>query len=833
MLRAVFLLSRKSKKSRRGDNRIHLVILGWLVLTFLISTGNVAVVVSGSAPVSLTEVRAVETIPSVAMGRSRISTVKPADANAFGGGSGRVNSEDSEAKGPQSVVEKACELVYEGKFDAAGEWIEQHQFEPDSALDRLVQIVREYQALTKERLSVREEVYRERLAELDKLKTGDSNDVDIPGEVDDVNIPKDVNDVNDANDAKELSRITSKLSVIAKAGEFADDAQKSELLGSEFVRQVFQEAIDKASEFEAKGEWLESYIVCYSWLQAIDKDNQAYSDYADELLEKANIVASFQDSPCETQVERYDGVAEELFVKAVKDLDSRYVSVINYTEMATAAVKRCRLLAEVMDKSFSQIEEGVNGKSKDKESKLSFTRPDSKKLSAWLAALAKLQKTELDPLFTDINRAKFVKIFETVLALNDETVQLPKPVLIAQFAEASLSSLDQYTVMVWPKQVQDFEKIMTSEFTGIGIEISKLKGLLTVASLLPDTPAYYSGLDAEDVIEQVDSVPTKDMTLSCAVKNITGPAGTDVRLTIRRPGEEQTREIMITRARIIVPTIRGWQRTRDGGWRYMIDEAEKIGYIRLTSFAEKTSSDLDRVLKKLEGEGVRGLILDLRFNSGGLLDSAINVTDKFIKGGWIVSTRPRYGFGTDAVARKNGTHPDYPLVILVNSNSASASEIVAGALADKMHKRAVLVGDRTHGKGSVQGIIPYLRGRAQLKYTMAYYILPSRQRVESREMMKKLGRKDWGVAPDVGIKLRSDELKKRLDIQKDNDVLVKADHQDVDQPLKKRSAEETIASDPQLAAGLMVVNAKLIERYEKSGKAEAKKGKLHLLNVEP
>jgi carboxyl-terminal processing protease len=375
-----------------------------------------------------------------------------------------------------------------------------------------------------------------------------------------------------------------------------------------------------------------------------------------------------------------------------------------------------------------------------------------------------------------------------------------------------LSALDPYTVIVWPKQVEDFEKIMTNEFTGIGIEISKEKGLLTVASLLPDTPAYNSGLDAEDVIEKVDGVETKDMSLSCAVKNITGPAGTEVRLTIRRAGEDKTRDITITRAKITVPTIRGWQRTETGKWLYMIERSRKIGYVHITSFSEKTASDLEDVLNQLEAEGLNGLILDLRFNSGGLLNTAVEVADKFLEEGPIVITRPRsWVSSTYAWAHREGTHPNYPLVILINSYSASASEIVAGALADPLHNRASLVGERTHGKGSVQGIISYPKGGAQLKYTMAYYHLPSGQRVKSRDEVKKEGKEDWGVGPDIEVKLRSDEIKKMFDVQRDNDVLVRADHDKEVSPLKKHTAEESLSADPQLAVGLLVVKSKLIQ----------------------
>jgi carboxyl-terminal processing protease len=304
------------------------------------------------------------------------------------------------------------------------------------------------------------------------------------------------------------------------------------------------------------------------------------------------------------------------------------------------------------------------------------------------------------------------------------------------------------------------------------------------------------------------------MSLICAVKNITGPAGTKVTLTIRRLDERQSRDITITRARITVPSIRGWQRTESGKWLYMIDDKNKIGYVRITKFSEKTSSDLEDVIKQLEKDGLKGLILDLRLNAGGLLNSAVDVTDKFIEEGLIVSTRPRFGVWSYAFAQKEGTHPDYPLVVLINAGSASASEIVAGALADPRHKRAILVGEKTYGKGSVQTITRHPGGDAELKYTMAYYHLPSGRRVESQEAVKKQGRKDWGVGPNVEVVLRTDEMKKMMDVQRDNDVLVKAGrgNNGNGKSLKKHSAEETLKADPQLAVGILIVKSKLIEK---------------------
>jgi carboxyl-terminal processing protease len=391
-------------------------------------------------------------------------------------------------------------------------------------------------------------------------------------------------------------------------------------------------------------------------------------------------------------------------------------------------------------------------------------------------------------------------------------VRLPQRPLVAHFAEAALETLDPYTVMVWPRQVQDFEKLMMNEFTGIGIEISKPRGLLTVGSLLPDTPAYRSGLDAGDVIEAVDGVPTKDMSLMCAVKKITGPKGTTVTLAVKRRSQEKAESLTITRDRIIVPTIRGWQRTEAGKWLHMIDEDRRVGYVRITSFSGETAGDFEKVLHRLKGQGMRGLIVDLRFNTGGLLDSAVEICDKFISEGLIVRTQPKASrIPTFAYAHRRSTQADYPMVILINSGSASASEIVAGALADKRYKRATLVGTRTHGKGSVQGITPYPGAGAQLKYTMAYYHLPSGQRVRSREAVEKEGGADWGVGPDVEVELTSAELKRMLDVQRDNDILVQAGRQEHSASYEKRTVQELLRADHQLAVGLLVVKAKLVE----------------------
>ena len=683
-----------------------------------------------------------------------------------------------------SFIDRASDLICKGNFDAADELVKHEDpNEQNSSSRQLLEIVNEYDNIIEQMKQSREATYQEKLDELDKVRLESESDV---------------NDVNDVND------ISSVLSAIANVSEIASEDQREQLLSDEYVHGIIQEAIDKAAEFEVEGKWLEAYTSCYYWLGAIDPNEKAYSDYAQKLYDKAVIAASFQDNACETREERYKGVDESIFVRAIGYLDMNYVNNLDYQQMSIKSIKRCQLLGEVMEFPLEDFKMPTENQQTETEYK--------KSLSVWATSLAALLE-EIELSSTEVNRDKFLGVFENILQLNKVTVNLPQNVLIAQFSDAALSALDPYTVIVWPREVQDFEKLMTNEFSGIGVEISKPKGLLTIASLLPDTPAYKSGLDAGDVIEAVDGIETKDMTLTCAVSKITGPKGTKVTLKIRRPGEEEAKDVVITRGIIVVPTIRGWQRAETGLWHYMIDPENKIGYVRLTSFSSETSSDLEKVLDELESEGLQGLVMDLRFNSGGLLDSAVSVCEKFIEEGMIVYRVPRRGGITVYEdAHKKGTHPFYPLVILINSGSASASEIVAGALADKQHERAILVGSRTHGKGSVQGITSFIGGGAQLKYTMAYYHLPSGQRVESRDAMEKLGRKDWGVGPDVKVKLTNDEIADMLEVQRDNDILVQANHNNEDGlKVKKHSIEETLASDRQLAVGLLVLRSKLIQ----------------------
>ena len=675
---------------------------------------------------------------------------------------------DQDAPDLQPVIDSICR----GDFEQAKQILQQT---PDkSATGQMRRLIDRYFQIEQQRDQKREVAFAEQLTELEKIRE------QIAGEA-----TPDVNDID-----------KTMLAVI-RARELANEDQKAALLNDPFVQEVLAKMKVNADIDEQAGKWLDAYAHCYYWLTAFFEDDQAYQDKAEELVELSAIELGLKDSTCgETAAQRYEGIKPEMFLRALQLLDSNYVHEIDCQQMITKSLKRCRLLGKVLEKTNESLAWSAA----------------KKQVAEWNTGLEVFQSRDhqnsQNPEKVKID--SIARTLQDVLALNAITLKLPEGVVVAHFTEAALASLDPFTNLVWPWNVKDFEKSMTQQFTGIGVEISKSTGILKVVSLLPDTPAYKSGLDADDEIIAVNGEPTKEMTLFCAVSKITGPKGSKVSLTIHRPSTGETKEVTIKRDKIVVQPLRGWTREANGVWNDMIDPANQIGYIRLTAFTENSGPDLDEAMRKLEKKGLKGLVLDLRFNSGGFLQASADVVDLFITEGLIVKSSPRYGIATFEIAHRNGTHPNYPLVVLINSSSASASEIVAGALQDVKYQRATLVGDRSYGKGSVQVVTPFTGGGSQLKYTVAYYHLPSDQRVKNRYEIEKEGREDWGIAPDVEVKMRRNEIKEMIDVQRNNDVLARTDHEANGGSMKRHALAETLRADPQLSIGLLVVQSKLV-----------------------
>lgn len=681
-----------------------------------------------------------------------------------------------EAQLPQNALDfqPVIDSICRGDFEQARQALQQTPAHP--AADQMGRLIDRYFQIEQQRDQKRQAAYQEQLAELEKIKEriADTETPDVP----------DVNDIDET------------MLALIRAREYAAEDQRTALLNDPFVQDVLAKMKVNAEADEQQGKWMDAYAHCYYWLTSVFEDDETFRDRAEELIELSAIELGLKDSSCgETAAERYEGIEAKMFVRALQLLSGNYVHEIDFQQMIEKSLKRCRLLGKVLENTQESLAWSAS----------------KEQVAQWNIGLETFQPGDNQRLQNaeKAGAESLVRILENVLALNAITLKLPEEVVIAHFTESSLASLDPFTSLVWPWNVKDFEKSMTQQFTGIGVEISKSTGVLKVVSLLPDTPAYKSGLDADDEIVAVNGEPTKEMTIFCAVSKITGPKGTKVSLTIRRPSTGETKEMTIRRDRIVVQPLRGWTREASGEWNDLIDLENRIGYIRLTAFTENSGPDLDESLRRLEKKGLKGLILDLRFNSGGYLQASADVVDLFIKEGLIVTSKPRHGLETYEIAHRSGTHPDYPLVILINGSSASASEIVAGALQDPKYRRATLVGDRSYGKGSVQVVTPFTGGGSQLKYTIAYYHLPSNQRVENRYQIQKEGCKDWGIAPDVEVKMRSNEIKEMIDIQRSNDVLARTDHEANGGAMKRHAIMETLQADPQLSIGLLVLQSKL------------------------
>ena len=318
--------------------------------------------------------------------------------------------------------------------------------------------------------------------------------------------------------------------------------------------------------------------------------------------------------------------------------------------------------------------------------------------------------------------------------------------------EGVLKKLDPYSDYISADEFDDFRVGVDSEFGGIGIQITSLNDQLRVISPLVGTPAYRAGMMAGDRIMAIDGQLTKGMPLADAVKRMKGRAGTDLTLTVLHPHDGSSEDLKITREVIRVDTVLGDRRNKDGSWEFMYDDTAKIGYLRLTAFSKHSDEELRAAVESLAKRAMKGLILDLRFNPGGLLPTAISVSDLFLSAGRIVSIKGRNVAEESWDARPEGTYADFPMAVLVNQYSASASEIVAASLQD--HKRAVIVGQRTWGKGSVQSVVDLKGGRSALKITTATYFRPSGRNIHRFE-----GTSDgaWGVDPTEGFEVELSE----------------------------------------------------------------------------
>jgi len=400
----------------------------------------------------------------------------------------------------------------------------------------------------------------------------------------------------------------------------------------------------------------------------------------------------------------------------------------------------------------------------------------------------------------------FGDVFDRVRA---DYVEKPNEEKLVEAAvNGMLTSLDPHSSYMNPKRFKEMRQQTRGEFGGLGIEVTMAEGVIKVVSPIDDTPAANAGLMANDLITHLDGDRVRGMTLNQAVDKMRGKINTALTVTIVRKGRKVPFDVKIVRDVIRVKSV-----------KFSIEG--DIGYVRITTFSEQSQAGLDKAMKKLKEDGgkdLKGFIIDLRNNPGGLLDQAISISDSFLERGEVVSTRGRNASETQRfTARKGDLADGKPIVVLINGGSASASEIVAGALRD--HKRATILGTRSFGKGSVQSIIP-LNGQGAIRLTTARYYTPSGTSIQAT-----------GIIPDVLIEQElPEDLKKLVKNQKTGEAGLRGHLQN--EGTKDKKKEESGSSayvprdrklDKQFHAAVSILHGKDVKTVIEESKVVVEK----------
>jgi len=588
-------------------------------------------------------------------------------------------------------------------------------------------------------------------------------------------------DVKQANDFIAKAHYEEAIEQAVLAYSIAKD--RTAFLELPWLKDLVAKVADQAAKYEKDGHWLES-LQLYADLNNLFEIDVRYKPDMQRLERRTRLLAMYTPkvlydmrlaynaridkekgvdpatapkpedmptfSPWKDHVENI--TKDELYF-ATDQARAKWVEGTTYENLLTGGVQALRLFLTTPElaQEFPEL-----GKAESKD--------------AFNKALDKVLE-KIDPTGnTKITRDQWHDIVDEILKANADSIKLPAEVAEMEFTDGAMEKLDPFTAVIWPHEVAEFEKNISGIFGGVGIQISLESGKLKVISPLEDTPAFKAGIQAGDEITAIDGKTTAGITIDAAVHLIMGKPDTQVNLTVHREAKKEPIEYSLTRALIHVSTVKGVKRTPNDPtkWDFMMDNENKIGYIRITGFQKETPQELADALGDLKKQGMRGVVLDLRFNPGGLLDAATQMADYFLEKSDkpIVSTKGRVVEPNGRPINPTGgtlVPMNLPLVVMVNQYSASASEIFSGAMKD--FDRGLIVGQRSFGKGSVQNVIP-MDEQSVVKLTTQYYYLPNGESLHRRD-----GNKTWGVEPDVTVPMTPAQVNALLKARRDSEII--------------------------------------------------------------
>ncbi|MCA9291045.1 MAG: S41 family peptidase [Phycisphaerales bacterium] len=591
---------------------------------------------------------------------------------------------------------------------------------------------------------------------------------------------------------------------------------------------IIRQATELVPRAEQGGDWLEAQELLYR-LNILFDHSRAFHDELDRVNQRVALLANyaphrlydmrkeqaarldpdgtfpeFNEARLDDLQERLKGIDVTALKRSLYIAAERHIDDSGWRPLLVGGLESLRILATTTDlsESFPNV--------RDAERVNRFTSV----LDTFTARLK-----DFDPGARECDT-----ILARLMELNEETLALPEPVLLREFGDGAMASLDQYSEIIWPDKLRRFQQATEGNFVGVGILIRHDdKREIMVINPLEGSPAYFAGVKPNDLIVEVDGKSTVGWTLNDAVDRITGPQGREVVLGIRREGVEDVIQIPVIRQQIKIYSVSGWWKTglsKDGvpQWDWMVDPVNRIAYVRLSQFSDDTFDDLMKAWGEITHNGTQmpnGLILDLRYNPGGLLNSAVNISNLFVPSGRIVSGEDKdehIQFKHDArMSRATIQRAGVPTVVLINKGSASASEIVSGCL--QAYNAAVIVGERSYGKGSVQTVHPVSQD-TMLKLTTQYYRLPKSPTDPRGEIVHhRQNAMTWGVNPDIDVPMAPDQIVAALELRQDADMIPEDENGELDPNSPKRPNVRDLVDlglDPQLETALIILQARAI-----------------------